>query len=362
MLKSKIVKFLKSTTAKVMSVIIFLFFVASVFLFLDWYKEQVNKIRGFYYVYQGDKYYKKGDPQNAIYSYDRALKLYPRHYRARYNLANIYVSYEDYYSAIDSYEKALEIKPNLINARIDYAIVLAEAMFDYDKAIEEYEKTIKTNPGWVYIPFIVNTKNTYKYNKGVAYYNLGLAWRGKSLLIGERTFKSREYLENAVKAYENALKIKKTYEGYYNLAIVYHLLSMYNKAGYNYCKAIEMEPMNYEAHYNLAILLKQMKNYTDSIKEFKKAGLILDTNNDTVKTQYIYGMLNDTSHLMSTTGDFESLVEHLNEQNLEDEKHLTYINGKVVITEEFDRAIAKNFQNCANKKFFIENKDELDIR
>ena len=135
-----------------------------------------------------------------------------------------------------------------------------------------------------------------------------------------------------------------------------------NKAGYNYCRAIEMQPMNYEAHYNLAILLKQMKNYNDSIKEFKKAGLILDTNNDTVKTQYVYGMLNDTSHLMSSNGDFQNLVEHLNEQNLEDEKHLTYINGKVVITEEFDRAIAKNFQNCANKEFFFKNKNEIDIR
>ena len=96
-----------------------------------------------------------------------------------------------------------------------------------------------------------------------------------------------------------------------------------------------------------------MKNYNDSIKEFKKAGLILDTNNDTIKTQYVYGMLNDTSHLMSSNGDFENLVEHLNEQNLEDERHLTYINGKVVITEEFDKAIAKNFQNCANKDFFF---------
>jgi tetratricopeptide (TPR) repeat protein len=358
----KIIKFFKNTTVKVVGFILILLFIASIFIFKDFYKVQAKKLVGIYYVYRGDKYYKQNQPQKAIGAYLKALKYYPGHYKARYNLASIYVSYEDYYAALDSYEKALEIKPTLINARIDYAIVLSEATFNYDKAIEEYNKAIELKPKWVYIPFVVNVKNTYKHNRGVAYYNLGLAWRGKSLLAGERTFKSRQYLENAVEAYENALKLKKTYQGYYNLGIVHHLLRNSNQAGYNYCEAIEIEPLNYEAHYNLAILLKDMRNYTDSMSEFQKAGLILDMQGDGNKTRYIYDVLNDVTRRMVAVGKYDDLVEYLNSESNFKEKYLTYINGRVLVSNDFDRAVLKNFKNCANKKFFEENKNEMDVR
>lgn len=331
-------------------------------MFKDFYKRQIKKVVGFYYVYQGDRYYKQNKPQKAIETYLKALKYYPQHYKARYNLANIYVSYEDYYAALDSYEKALEIKPTFINARIDYAIVLSEATFNYDKAIVEYNRAIKLKPKWVYIPFVINVKNTYKHNRGVAYYNLGLAWRGKSLLAGEKTFQSRQYLENSVEAYEGALKLKKSYQAYYNLGIVHHLLRNTNQAGYNYCRAIEIEPLNYEAHYNLAILLNDMQNYTDSMSEFQKAGLILDMQGDGNKTRYIYDVLNDVTRRMVAIGKYGDLVEYLNRQSAFSEKYLTYVNGKVLVSNDLDRAILKNFKNCANKKFFEKNKNETDER
>ena len=43
---------------------------------------------------------------NEIEVLNRAVQLYPEHYGAWYNLGNIYVVYEDYYSAVDEYEKA----------------------------------------------------------------------------------------------------------------------------------------------------------------------------------------------------------------------------------------------------------------
>lgn len=347
----RFLRIFKNTTFKLLSIALLIIFIISLFVFKDFYKAQWDKALSFYYVYLGDNYYKKHRPQEAINSYVKALKLYPKHYRAQYNLGNLYVVYEDYYSALDAYSKALLLRPDFTVARIDYAIVLSEATFNYDRAIEEYDLAVEKIPKWVYIPFIVDNKHSYKHNKGVAYYNQGLAWRGKSLLSGEDLFLARKFLENAVKSYEKALKSLKTYDVYYNLGIAYHLLREPEYAGYYYCKAIEKEPMRYEAHYNLAILLKGMKKYADSIEEFKKAGLILDTRGDGNKTRYIYDVLNEVNQKYSVSEEYENLKENLAE-NPTGSKEVTYVRGKMLVTDEFDGAMVKNFKTCANKQYF----------
>lgn len=349
----------KNTTFRLFSFALFVLFIVSIFVFKDFYRAQWHKTLSFYYVYIGDSYYKKRRPQEAINSYVRALQLYPKHYRAQYNLGNLYVVYEDYYSALEAYSKALELKPDFTVARIDYAIVLSQATFNYDRAIEEYDLAVAKIPKWVYIPFIIDNKHSYKHNKGVAYYNQGLAWRGKSLINGDDLFLSRKYLERAVKSYENALKSLKDYDVYYNLAIAHHLLRNYESAGFYYCKAIEKEPMKYEAHYNLAILLKSMKMYSYSMDEFKKAGLILDVSGDSAKTRFIYDVLNQVNQKYAHSDEYLNLQEHLEEvkdafNNGEGDKDKTFVKGKTLVTEEFDGEMARNFRTCANKKYFEE--------
>ena len=346
----KLIEFTKNTTVRVISLLLFVCLIASFFIFKDFYKRQWHKVQSFYYVYLGDKAYKNAKPQSAIDNYLKALNLYPNHVKARYNLANLYVVYEDYYSALDNYRIALELKPDFMVARIDYAIVLSEAAFNYDKAIEEYEKAIKNPPKWMYIPFIIDNKKTYKYNKGVAYYNEGLAWRGKSLLFGQDKFKSIKYLENAVDSYNKALSSIKDYDVYYNLGIANQLLRRNYAAGKNYCIAIEKEPMNYEAHYNLAILLSSMKNYKDSIDEFKKAGLLLSAKGDGNKTRYIYDVLNTVNKKLVSDPKYKDVFDETFGNT--PEGRVTYIDGKLVISEEFDKAMMKNFKTCANKKGF----------
>ena len=347
-LKDRIIRLAKNTTVRVISFLLFVCFIASIFIFPDFYKKQWHKVQGYYYVYEGDKAYKHHRPQEAINNYTRALSLHPNHVRARFNLANLYVAYEDYYSAIENYKKALELKPDFMRARIDYAIVLSEATFNYDKAIEEYNLAISNHPKWMYIPFIIDNKKSYKYNRGVAYYNQGLAWRGKSLMHAQDRFKSAKYLENAVESYENALKTIKDYDVYYNLGIANQLLRRNYAAGRNYCTAIELEPLNYEAHYNLAILLSSMKNYKDSVEEFKKAGLILGIRGEGNKTRYIFDVLHSVNQRLAQDPEYS---KHLFEDSTSSGK-MAYINGKLVVSEEFDRAMMKNFKTCANKEAF----------
>ncbi len=352
----KLKRFFKNTIVRRTLFVLFILICISACIWPNFYKTQIKKVASYYWVWRGDVYYKNKKPQKAILAYKKGIAYNPRHYKAKYNLANIFVVYEDYFSALDYYEQALKIKPNFQIARIDYAIVLANATFNYDAAIREYENAIRLAPGWVYIPFIIDNKSTFKHNQGVAYYNLGLAWRGKSLLVGERNFDSKQYLENAVKAYNSALKISKNYNTYYNLALANQLLNNHAEAGKYYCKAIDMEPMNFEAHYNLAVLLMNMNQLKESIDEFKKAGLLLDTQGDGMKSRYIYDILNDAVRKMIQNNDYNYLLEHIDSETDILNREVTYVGGKVVVASDLDRAMIKNFKKCASKKYF----DELD--
>ena len=195
----------ESTLVRVMSLVLIVSFVLSGFFFYDFYKVQINKVKGYYWIYQGDLAYKKRDLQKAVSCYEHGIKLHPRHYRAMYNLANIYVAYEDYYSALKNYEKALLVRPDYEVARIDYAIILSET-YRTDEAIEQYKKVINNKPKFYKIPFIADNKKSYNHNKGVAYYNMGIAYRTKSLLayFADRT---SEYLELGKGEYDNQKKI-----------------------------------------------------------------------------------------------------------------------------------------------------------
>ena len=179
----KLKKIFESTLARVISAVLIIGFGLSVFFFFDFYERQFDKMQGFYWVHKGDKALKKQDLHNAINFYEKGIKLHPKHYRAMYNLANIYVVYEDYYKALENYEKALKVKPDYEVARIDYALILSET-FKTDEAIKQYKKVIANKPKFIKIPFLVDNKKSYIHNTGVAYYNMGRAYRTKSLLAG----------------------------------------------------------------------------------------------------------------------------------------------------------------------------------
>ena len=212
---------------------------AVVFFNQSWFLKQYDKICSMYYIHKGDKAFAKLKLQKAIDYYNTALKLFPEHYSAWFNLGNIYVVYEDYYSAVDAYEQAFTYNPKMMIARMNYGIVSAEKLGDFDGAIDQYNEIINTKRHLISIPFVYSNRKSYKANKGIAYYNMGLAYRQKSLYSGDDWRLQRQNLEKAIDAYKHAVKIlKKDYDARYNLALAYHLLGDYNNAGLTYCKAI----------------------------------------------------------------------------------------------------------------------------
>lgn len=320
-----------------------------------WFLKQYDKLCSMYYVNKGDKAFKKLKLQKAIDYYNTALKLYPEHYSAWFNLGNIYVVYEDYYSAVDAYEQAFNYNPKMMIARMNYGIVSAEKLGDFDGAIDQYDEIIKTKRHLISIPFVYSNRASYKQNKGIAYYNKGVAYRQKSLYSGDDWRLQRQYLEKAIEAYKNAVKIlKKDYDARYNLALAYHLLGDYNNAGLTYCKAIKLAPMNYEAHYNLAILLRHMKYYKESFDELEKATmLITDSQGNSARQRYVFDVMNDVTRTILYNEEDDPMVDKIDDEKLQ-YAAMTYVNGKIVASEALDKAILKNFSTCGSRELFLD--------
>jgi len=333
---------------------------ALIYLHPVFFNKQLDKVRGIYYVHKGDKALKELKLQKAIGYYNRAVELYPEHYTAWYNLGNIYVVYEDYYSAVDAYEKAFEYNPKMIVARMNYGIVSAEKLGDFDGAIDQYNEILNTKRHLLSIPFVYSNRKSYKVNKGLAYYNRGVAYKQKSVYLEDDWEYRRQYLMKALNSYKEACKIlKKDYDARYNLALTYHLLGDYKDAGLSYCKAIELNPMNYEAHYNLAVLLRHLKYYKESLDELEKATTLITNgggSNVVSRQRYVFDVMNDVTRTILANSQSD-LVEKIGDKPTET-SNVTYVNGKIVLTDELDSAILKNLKVCGAKKIFQEDVDD----
>ncbi len=328
------------------------------FFFWGWIEKQTLKVKGMYYIYKGDQAYAQDNMAKTLEFYEKGLELYPEHYEAWFNLGNIYAVYEDYYSAVDAYENAIKYNPKFVMARMNLGIIYSEDLGFFDEAIEQFDTITQIKLFKLWIPFVYSNIKSVRGNRGIAYYNKGVAFKQKAMYLPlDKRHLTYQYLGESIKAYRKALKIlKKNYDIYYNKAVAHHLRGEYREAGLDYCKAIELEPMRYEAHYNLAVLLRHLDRYRDSIDELQKAAmLILETPDESgLQSAYIFNLLNDVSRKFITSDEYYT-------NKLTDEPagsvSYTYINGKIVPDEEFDKAIIQNFKSCAGFEYFNEEEE-----
>lgn len=320
---------------------LFIAFLLSLYFYHSWYKTQYHKAIGFYYVHKGDKAYKNRKYQQAIELYRIALQNYPGHSRASCNLGNIYVSFENYYEAVNFYENALKYSPNFMVCRMDLGIILSEKLANYDKAIQEYGRVINSKPWAINIPFVFNNAKSTKINRGIAYYNMGLAYRGKSIFMGDRTSTSIKYLRKAKTAYLNAEKyLKNDFDNTFNMALTDHLLGDYSSAAEEYCKAINIRPNSFEAHYNFALLLRSMHLNKEALDEFEKTTMLIDFYGNTSKNKYVFGIINEIKRRIMHEEGMDYLKQHSPVTSL-GYNDITYSNGKIIVDKQKDVDVNK---------------------
>lgn len=346
-------KFLGKTVPKIFIAAIIISVVVHAYLYPQWYVKQYKKLWGYYYVYKGDKAYKAAKYQRAVDYYMKGLEYYPEHSKARCNLGHLYVVYENYYAAAESYEEALKYNPNYNTCRMDYGIILSEQMADYDRAIQEYGKIIDSRSFLFNIPFLYD-KESIKTNRGLAYYNMGVAYREKSIFMGENQTVARQYLRKAKESYDDAEKyIPNDYDTHYNAALTNHLLGNIKDAGLEYCKAIEIQPYNFEAHYNYALLLRSLNFNKEALIELEKAGMLSNEAENNSQQRYIYEVLGEVKQKLINKGETDFL-KNRTETSATDKSELAYRAGKVIIREDADKILMQKLIDCPNKKYFEE--------
>ncbi len=344
---------------KLFSLIIF---VAVIFLiwyfFHGWLERQVLKAKGMYYIYKGDVAYSQDNMAKTLDYYKRGLRLFPAHYEAWYNLGNIYAVYEDYYSAVDAYLNAIKHHPKFVMARMNLGIVYSEDLGFFDEAIEQFDTITDINPFKLWIPFVYSNVKSIRANKGIAFFNKGVAYKQKAMYLPlEKKYLAYQYLGDAIEAYTSAMKfLRKNYDVYYNRAVAHHLRGESRLAGLDYCKAIQIQPSKFEAHYNLAVLLRSMKRYRDSISELEKAAILINESpsSSDLQTAYIFNLLNEVSRTFINSDEYG--VEKLTDKPTGSISY-TYVNGRIVADDDFDKAMEKNFKTCAGFETF-NNLDE----
>ena len=343
---------------KLISLLLILAIAGVGYYYRAWLKEKYDNAKGVYFIYKGDQAYSVDNMGKTLEYYHKGLELYPKHYEAWFNLGNIYAVHEDYYSAVDAYEQAIKANPKFVLAKMNLGIVYSEDLGLFDEAIKQFEEVSQIDLFKLWVPFVYSNVKSVKKNKGLAHFNKGVAYRQKALYLPlDKQHLAYEYLGQAIKSYSDALKhLKKNYDVYYNRGVAHHLRGEYKPAGLDYCKAIQLHPMQFEGHYNLAVLLRTINRNKESIAELEKAAMLISEtpSSSSVQTAYIFNLLNEVTRRFITSDEYYT-------QKLTDEPvgtiRYTYINGRIVADEEFDKAMYNNFKTCAGFAYF--NGDEV---
>lgn len=163
---------------------------------------------------RGNAHSNKGQYDQAIADFSKAVEINPRFAEAYYNRGNAYRAKREYKEAILNYTKAIEINPTNDMAAYQNRGHIYIVIGEYDRAISDFNKAIEINP-----------------RLAEPYNNRGCANRFKAEYNYLRKLPYRDSVRRAIMDFNKALEIRPSYpEAYYNRAIAYYLEGEYNKA------------------------------------------------------------------------------------------------------------------------------------
>lgn len=197
--------------------------------------------------------------EEAIASYDRAIRLKPDHAAAFNNRGVALRELGRLDEAIDSYDRALALAPNHASAHNNRGVALQESK-RLPEAIDSYSRAIAINPDYA------EALN----NQGNALRELGR-------------------LDEALESLERALAVNPRYaDAYTSRGRVLHQLNRWDDALRSFDSAIALDPRNADAYCNRGVTLKAMSLNDLALQSFQQA---LEIRPDSVADLYLRGSI-----------------------------------------------------------------------
>jgi len=208
--------------------------------------------------------------EEALTSYGYALAIEPNLDKAHNNKGNALKILNRNDEALASYEQAIKINPELAEAHSNRGLVLQE-LNRLDEALVSYDLAIKLKP-----------------NFAEAHSNRGYA------------IKELQYLDDALVCFDRAISINPNLaEAYSNRGVVKQYLKRLQDSLDDYDHAIELMPDYAEAYSNRGNTLKELKHLDDARVSYEKA-LALKPD-----YEFLLGTLIHTNHQMCEWNGYE---------------------------------------------------------
>jgi len=198
-------------------------------------KERSNENFGF-------ALYNLGRFGEALYYYNRAIRISPNYAGVYNNRGAAYAGLGKYEAAIESYDTAIRLKPDDPIYYFNKAMAYRD-LGRHEKAIEILNQAIQKKPDYI---------EAYN-NKGAIFGSIG------------------QY-ESAITAYNEVIRLSSHNDtGYYNRAIAHAALGLYEKAMADYRQVLRLRPDSADAYVNLGHLQVKLGRFQEAIESCSQA-------------------------------------------------------------------------------------------
>ena len=238
-------------------------------------RQKLEQMTAWDYYRQGNRNYFSGEYENAILSYEKAIKQKPDYAEAYNNRGVAYDDLGESEKAIADYSKAIELKPDNAEAYYNRGCTYDD-LGESEKAIADYSKAIELKPG--YADAYNNRGNAYncigESEKAIADYSKAIELKpdyAKAYNNRGYTYDDLGESEKAIADYSKAIELKPDYAvAYNNRGTIYSRIGESEKAIADYSKAIELKPGYAEAYYNRGVIYAGIGESEKAIADYSK--------------------------------------------------------------------------------------------
>jgi len=224
----------------------------------------------------GNALLKKGNVEEAIAHYQKALQIKPDFAEAHYNFGHALLKKGNVDEAIAHYQKALTINPDNAEAHNNFGNALLQKG-NVDEAIAHFKKALQIKPDDA--DAHNNFGNAFlqqgQIAEAIAHYQKALAINPDDAETHNNlgsAFLQQRRMDEAIAQFQKALAIKPEFaEAHYNLGNAFRQQGGVNEAIVQFKKALAIKPEFVEAHYNLGNAFLQQGRMDEAIVHFQKA-------------------------------------------------------------------------------------------